>query len=55
MIFPAIIEKGHAAVDCVTHQPHGGGFILGVAQVMAAEAERRDLDIVAAETPGGDW
>jgi len=36
MIFPTVVKKGYAAVDCGVDDARAFGLVCGVAQVMAA-------------------
>jgi len=52
MIFPAIVEESNSAIDGFANQPDGCVFVFGIAQMVSAESECRDLDVVPAEIPG---
>src|SRR5690242_15485908 len=54
MIFPAVIEEGDAAVHRLADHPHRGGLVGGIADVVAAEAESGNVEVVAAERAGGN-
>ena len=54
MIFPAVVEKLDAAVDGFVNEADGVVDCFGVAQVMAAHAERGDFDAVAAQRSLGN-
>src|SRR5262249_58813533 len=54
MIFPAVVEEGDAAVDGLLDDADGGLDVGGVAEMVAAEAERGNVIVVAAEGLGGD-
>ena len=51
-VFPAVIEESDARVNGLMHKADGGLLVGRVAEVVAAEAERGDGDVVvAAEGP----
>jgi transcription elongation factor GreA len=49
MVFPAVVEEGDAAIDGFLDDANRGGDIGSVAEVVSAETECRDTDIVTAE------
>src|SRR6185312_15878796 len=51
MVFPAVVEEVDAAIDCLVDEAGCGGLVFRIAQMMAAEAERRYLSAGPAETP----
>jgi hypothetical protein len=50
-VFPAVVEEGDAGVDGLVDEPDGLVHGREVAQVMAAESQRRHLGAGAAERP----
>src|SRR5450755_248516 len=49
MIFPAVIEECDSSFDGIVHQADSRIFVFGIPQVMAAEPECRDLNVMPAE------
>ena len=50
-VFPAVVEKGDAGIDGLVDEPDGLLHGFEIAEVMAAEPQRRHLDAGAAERP----
>ncbi len=51
-VFPTVVEERDARVNGLMHKTDGSPLVGGVAEVVAAEAEGRDRDVVvAAEWP----
>jgi hypothetical protein len=49
MIFPAVVKKSDAAIDGLLDDANGGLLVRGVALMMAAESQCRNLLVVAPE------
>ena len=50
MIFPTVVEKGYAALDCFVDDASGFSLVCGVAQVMTTQSQRRDLNVLRSES-----
>ena len=54
MVFPTVVEERHASINRAIHNFLSRWLIFGIAQVMTAQAKRRDLYSSFAEPSKGN-